>query len=87
MTADQTRRAIRADLHAARCADGDHGEERMWRDARALDAKLAELGLPHPHTWWGTKPTSERGEIPAHLAAFLLKKSTNAVSPDQSPQS
>lgn len=85
-TPDQQRRAIRRELHAARCADGDHTEERLWRDARVLDRRMDELGLPHPHTWWGTKPKSEKGEIPASLAPFLRGKSTITPSDISEPQ-
>lgn len=87
MTPDQTRRTVRAELHKARCIDNDHSEERLWRDARTLDARLTEMGQPHPYSWWGTKPKAERGEIPAHLVDFAARKSTNASSPDHSSQS
>lgn len=86
LTPDQQRRAIRKELHIARCADNDHTEERLWRDARELDNRMTALGLIHPHTWWGTKPKSERGEIPAGIARFLRGKSTQTQSPDPMPQ-
>ncbi len=57
MTPDQLRRAIRAELHAARCRDADHSELRLWTDARALDDRITEAGHPPKHpTSWGTSP-------------------------------
>lgn len=85
MTPDQQRRSIRAELHSHRIADNDHTEERLWRDARTLDRRMAELALPHPHTWWGTKPKSEKGEIPPQLVSFLRGKSTITPSDDSFP--
>lgn len=76
MTPDQFR-SIRAELHAARCRDGDHSEARLWGDARQLDARMTEAGHPPKHpTSWGTSPdelarrTARRGVFsPAMLAA------------------
>jgi hypothetical protein len=57
MTPDQLRRSIRAELHAARCADGDHSELRLWMDARQLDERMAAAGFAPKHpTTWGTSP-------------------------------
>jgi hypothetical protein len=52
MTANQARRALRAELHRQRCADNDHSEARYYADARKLDAELDKLGIEHARTTW-----------------------------------
>jgi hypothetical protein len=84
MTADQVRRKIRMELHAARCRDGDQSPERYGEDAAALDSRMSAAGFEPKHpTTWGIKPAHLRGEQNAGLAAFRLLESTNA-QPDDS---
>jgi hypothetical protein len=87
MTADQLRRNIRMELHAARCRDGDQSPERYGEDAAALDSRMRAAGFEPAHpTTWGIKPAHLRGEQNAALAAFRLLKSTNAASDDSECQ-
>jgi hypothetical protein len=88
MIADQLRRAIRAELHTARCRDKDHGELRLWQDARDLDSRMVAAGFEPKHaTSWGTAPEWARGAQSADLAAFRLGKSTNGPSDNAGYQS
>ena len=81
MNIDQLRRSTRAELHAARCRDGDHSERRLWDDARELDARMTEAGYPPKHpTSWGTSPKNlERTAARSALRAA----NKGAVSPPQ----
>lgn len=64
--ADQVIRALRAELHAARCKDKNHSVQRMRDDAQALDLDLWHLGILTRRTTWGgverkTKEKNEQG--------------------------
>ena len=52
-TEDQARRELRAELHAARCANNDHSTKRMRSDANALDLDLWHLRILRKRTFWG----------------------------------
>lgn len=82
MTADQLRRSIRRELHVARCRDGDHGEARLWEDARELDRRMTEAGHPPERpTTWGTSPTIIARRA-AGKAAFRLLGGAGAGTDD-----
>ena len=73
---DTVRRQIRRTLHQARGRDGEHGEARLWIDARTLDQRMTALGHPPAHpTTWGTNPL----KIAAREAARRVR------SPDNQP--
>jgi len=87
MNADQLRRSIRAELHVARCRDGDHSPERYGEDAASLDARMCAAGFApsHPSTW-GTRPAHLRAAQNPSLAAFRLAGATNAAPDDSECQ-
>lgn len=80
LTPDQTRRAIRGELHAIRCADHDHSEERYYTDARELDMRLAEMGIEHERTTWSRQFEQRQG------GSFPVTRSTITPSDDSECQ-
>lgn len=61
-TADMAIRELRAELHTARCIDGDHSPRRLFDDAQKLDMDLWPLGILTKRTTWGADPEEKKSK-------------------------